>query len=115
MKRKGKLPFNPKVVSLESKWRTNHFRVSEGSNCVQAGRSADAVFFIQSGKVKMTVISEQGKEAVVASWDRRFFRRRMFKRRNAAPGDSLRHDEMPDRANPKGRNHPRDPRRAGVC
>ena len=28
--------------------------------------SADAVFYIQKGKVKITVVSEQGKEAVVA-------------------------------------------------
>jgi CRP/FNR family transcriptional regulator, cyclic AMP receptor protein len=27
---------------------------------------ADAVFYIQKGKVKVTVVSEQGKEAVVA-------------------------------------------------
>jgi CRP-like cAMP-binding protein len=30
------------------------------------GDPADAVFYIQSGKVKVTVLSEQGKEAVVA-------------------------------------------------
>ena len=30
------------------------------------GDVADAVFFIQKGKVKLTVLSEQGKEAVVA-------------------------------------------------
>ncbi len=30
------------------------------------GDPADAVYFIQSGKVKLTVISEQGKEAVIA-------------------------------------------------
>ncbi len=30
------------------------------------GDPADAVFYIESGKVKLTVISEQGKEAVVA-------------------------------------------------
>jgi CRP-like cAMP-binding protein len=30
------------------------------------GAPADAVFFIQKGKVKITVVSEQGKEAVVA-------------------------------------------------
>src|SRR5271166_4533027 len=30
------------------------------------GDPADAVFYIQKGKVKITVISEQGKEAVVA-------------------------------------------------
>jgi CRP/FNR family cyclic AMP-dependent transcriptional regulator len=30
------------------------------------GDVADAVFYIQKGKVKLTVISEQGKEAVIA-------------------------------------------------
>ena len=30
------------------------------------GDPADSVFYIQSGKVKVTVVSEQGKEAVVA-------------------------------------------------
>jgi CRP/FNR family transcriptional regulator, cyclic AMP receptor protein len=30
------------------------------------GDPADAVFYLQSGKVKLTVVSEQGKEAVVA-------------------------------------------------
>ena len=30
------------------------------------GEPADAVFYVQKGKVKVTVISEQGKEAVVA-------------------------------------------------
>ena len=30
------------------------------------GDPADAVFFLQNGKVKLTVVSEQGKEAVVA-------------------------------------------------
>jgi len=30
------------------------------------GQPADSVFYIQSGKVKKTVVSEQGKEAVVA-------------------------------------------------
>lgn len=30
------------------------------------GEPADSVFYIQSGKVKVTVVSEQGKEAVVA-------------------------------------------------
>jgi CRP-like cAMP-binding protein len=39
------------------------------------GEEADRVFYIQSGKVKVTVVSEQGKEAVVgildaARWNR---------------------------------------------
>jgi CRP-like cAMP-binding protein len=41
------------------KYRKDQIVFSQGS-------PADAVFFIQKGKVKITVVSEQGKEAVVA-------------------------------------------------
>ena len=34
------------------------------------GDSADSVFYIQKGKVKVTVVSEQGKEAIVAILDK---------------------------------------------
>ena len=37
-----------------------------GQTVFAQGDPADAVFYIQKGKVKVTVISEQGKEAVVA-------------------------------------------------
>jgi CRP/FNR family cyclic AMP-dependent transcriptional regulator len=38
----------------------------KGKLLFKQGDAADSVFFIQSGKVKLTVISKQGKEAVVA-------------------------------------------------
>jgi CRP/FNR family cyclic AMP-dependent transcriptional regulator len=38
----------------------------KGEQVFKQGDVADAVFYIQKGKVKLTVISEQGKEAVVA-------------------------------------------------
>jgi CRP-like cAMP-binding protein len=44
----------------ESKYRTDQIVFSQGD-------VADAVFYIQQGKVKLTVVSEQGKEAVVAT------------------------------------------------
>jgi CRP-like cAMP-binding protein len=49
-------------------------RVSEGRSVVSYGRKeaifaqgdvADAVFYVQKGRVKLTVVSKQGKEAVV--------------------------------------------------
>jgi CRP/FNR family transcriptional regulator, cyclic AMP receptor protein len=62
----GKLPFDPKVfLSKINGGRT----ISDYQNIQVAytqGDPADSVFFIQSGKVKKTVVSEQGKEAVVA-------------------------------------------------
>src|SRR5207247_144905 len=42
-----------------SKYRKDHVVFTEGE-------AADAVFYIQQGKVKVTVVSEQGKEAIVA-------------------------------------------------
>src|SRR5437764_10518845 len=66
MKRKGKLPFDPKVFLSKvnggraiSDYRKDQIVYSQGE-------PADSVFYIRSGKVKKTVISEQGKEAVVA-------------------------------------------------
>ena len=65
-KKAKKVPFDPKVFLATvnggrsiSKYRTNQKVFSQG-------KSADAVFYIQEGKVKITVVSEQGKEAVVA-------------------------------------------------
>jgi CRP/FNR family cyclic AMP-dependent transcriptional regulator len=66
MERKGKLPFDPKRFLAKvgegrtiSKYRKDRIVFSQG-------QVADAVFYIQQGKVKLTVVSEQGKEAVVA-------------------------------------------------
>jgi CRP/FNR family transcriptional regulator, cyclic AMP receptor protein len=40
-------------------------RYRKGQIVFSQGDSADAVFYVQSGKAKVTVVSEQGKEAVV--------------------------------------------------
>src|ERR1700726_1194518 len=66
MKRNGKLPFNPKSFLSKvnggrtiSDYRKNQIVYSQGD-------PSDSVFFIQSGRAKKSVVSEQGKEAVVA-------------------------------------------------
>jgi CRP/FNR family cyclic AMP-dependent transcriptional regulator len=63
---KRKPPFDPKVFLS----KVNGGRVisdyRKGQVVFRQGDPSDAVFYIQSGKVKATVISEQGKEAVVA-------------------------------------------------
>jgi CRP-like cAMP-binding protein len=41
-------------------------KTRKGAVVFSQGEPADAVFYVQRGKVKITVISEQGKEAVVA-------------------------------------------------
>ncbi|XSG81102.1 MAG: Crp/Fnr family transcriptional regulator [Methyloligella sp. ZOD6] len=45
----------------------------KGQIVFSQGEPADAVFYIQKGKVKATVVSEQGKEAVVAMLGRNEF------------------------------------------
>lgn len=48
---------------------TNGKRVitfSKGEKIFSQGEKTDAIFFIESGKVKMTVLSSAGKEAVIA-------------------------------------------------
>jgi CRP-like cAMP-binding protein len=66
MPRKTKLPFDPKefLSKVNGGQRVANYR--KGQIVFRQGDPADAVFYIQGGKVKKTVISEQGKEAVVA-------------------------------------------------
>jgi CRP-like cAMP-binding protein len=41
-------------------------KAGKGATVFSQGEPADAVFYLQKGKVKITVVSQQGKEAVVA-------------------------------------------------
>jgi CRP/FNR family transcriptional regulator, cyclic AMP receptor protein len=66
MKRKAKLPFDPKVFlsKVDGGRATSDYRKDQ--IVYRQGDPADSVFYIRNGKVKATVVSEQGKEAVVA-------------------------------------------------
>ena len=59
-------PFDPKVflAQIDSGRTIAHYRVNQ--TVFSQGDAADSVFYIQDGKVKVTVVSEQGREAVVA-------------------------------------------------
>jgi CRP/FNR family transcriptional regulator, cyclic AMP receptor protein len=66
MAAKRKPSFDPKSFLAKigdgrgiGKYRKNQIVFSQGD-------AADAVFYVQKGKVKITVVSEQGKEAVIA-------------------------------------------------
>jgi CRP/FNR family cyclic AMP-dependent transcriptional regulator len=100
MKRKKKVPFDPKVFLAKVNGGRTVTDYRKNQIVFTQGEPSDSVFYIQSGKVKKTVVSEQGKEAVVAllgTGD--FFWRGVLDRRAAASGNSLRHDGMRDRAN----------------
>ncbi|CAN5223142.1 Crp/Fnr family transcriptional regulator [soil metagenome] len=61
--------FNPKAFLNKVGEGRGIATFRKGKLVFSQGDIADAVFFIQSGKVKVTVVSEQGKEAVVAFLD----------------------------------------------
>jgi CRP/FNR family cyclic AMP-dependent transcriptional regulator len=66
MKRKAKLPFDPKEFLSKVNGGRSVSEYKKDQIVFRQGDPADAVFYINSGKVKRTVVSEQGKEAVVA-------------------------------------------------
>jgi CRP/FNR family transcriptional regulator, cyclic AMP receptor protein len=66
MKRKRKLPFDPKAFLSKVNGGRTVSDYRKDQVVYTQGEPADSVFYIQSGKVKKTVVSETGKEAVVA-------------------------------------------------
>jgi CRP-like cAMP-binding protein len=66
MNRKIKLAFDPKAFLSRVNGGRAISNCRKGQIVYRQGDLADAVFYIQSGQVKKTVVSEQGKEAVVA-------------------------------------------------
>ena len=66
MKRKAKPPFDPKVFLAKINGGRSVADYRKGQIVYTQGEPADSVFYIQSGKVRKTVVSEQGKEAVIA-------------------------------------------------
>src|SRR3954471_1628974 len=60
------LPFSPNLLlaKLGTGKTTLHYRDKQA--VFSQGDPADAVFYIEKGKVKLTVVSKRGKEAVIA-------------------------------------------------
>ncbi|HUF44916.1 MAG TPA: cyclic nucleotide-binding domain-containing protein, partial [Aestuariivirgaceae bacterium] len=65
---KARLQFDPKsfLASVGEGRSSSVGKLSKNQTVFSQGDPADAVFYIQKGKVKVSVVSEQGKEAVVA-------------------------------------------------
>jgi CRP/FNR family cyclic AMP-dependent transcriptional regulator len=66
MKRKAKSPFDPKVFLSKVNGGRAIAEYRKDKIIFRQGDPSDAVFYVQSGKIKTTVVSEEGKEAVVA-------------------------------------------------
>ena len=66
MKRKDKAHFDPKAFLAKAGTGRALADYPKNNPVFLQGDPADAIFYIQKGKIKLTVVSKQGKEAVVA-------------------------------------------------
>jgi len=66
MKRERKSVFDPKAFLAKANGGRTISKYQKDQIVFSQGEPADSVFYIQEGKIKITVVSEQGKEAVVA-------------------------------------------------
>lgn len=73
MTTKRQLTFDPKAFLAHVGKGRSIASYDKGQIIFSQGDPADAVFYVQKGKVKVTVVSEQGKEAVVAMLGRTEF------------------------------------------
>ncbi len=65
-KRTQKPPFDPRVFLARANGGKTVARYRKNDRVFVQGDPADAIHYVQDGKVKLTVVSRQGKEAVVA-------------------------------------------------
>jgi len=66
MEAKSKSQFNPQTFLAQVGSGKTRLARSKKQKVFSQGDAADAVFYIQSGKVTLSVVSEEGKEAIVA-------------------------------------------------
>ena len=62
-------PFNPQTFLAKVGHGKTTLQASKEQLIFSQGDAADAVFYVQAGRVKLTVLSQQGKEAVVGILD----------------------------------------------
>ncbi len=66
MKPKATSSFNPQKFLLQVGSGKTRLRRRNKQSIFSQGDAADAVFYIQAGQIKLSVVSQQGKEAVLA-------------------------------------------------
>jgi CRP/FNR family cyclic AMP-dependent transcriptional regulator len=66
MKRKQRTQLNPQEFLKQVSSGKTNLRCPNKQILISQGDTADAVLYIQSGRVKLSVVSQQGKEAVIA-------------------------------------------------
>ena len=110
MKAKRKRPFKVEtfLATVDGGRTVSNYRKNQ--KVFSQGDPADAVFYIQEGKVKVCVVSEQGKEAVVAIHGKGdFFGEGCLTRPATALGDSNGNDGMRHHATRQSDHRARDP------
>ena len=66
MKLQQTAPFNPKTFLSKGGNGKTMLKFLKNQSIFSQGDVSDAVFYIQQGKIKLTVVSSKGKEAVIA-------------------------------------------------
>ncbi len=64
-RRKKKLAFDPKVFLANIGTGRRVVAITKGGTVFSQGDQCDAIFYIQEGRVKLTVVSKTGKEATI--------------------------------------------------
>ncbi len=64
--RKRPLPFDPQTFLAKFGGGKTNLNVPKKHTIFAQGDAAEAVFYLQAGRIKLTVVSKRGKEAVVA-------------------------------------------------
>ena len=66
--KKAKTSFRCEGFSVQGQWRKDKCDYGENGVIFSQGDPADAIFYIQKGKVKLTVLSKQGKKPSSPFW-----------------------------------------------
>ena len=116
MKRERKPIFDPKAFLAKADGGRTISKYQKDQTVFSQGDAADAVFYIQQGKVKITVISEQGKEAVVAILGTgAFFGEGCLTAQSLRMATVTAMMECENHAAGESSHHSRDPRGADIC
>jgi CRP-like cAMP-binding protein len=68
VRKPAKNEFDPKAFLARVGAGKTILNIKKNEHVFEQGDVADTVFYIQKGRVKLTVLSEQGKEAVVGNF-----------------------------------------------
>ena len=111
MPRKRSLTFDPEVFLQRIGKRKSTREYKNREAIFSQGDVADAMFYVEAGDVKLTILSKRGKKAVIAIFRAgRFFRGRLF--RSIFSADVQCHGGTPGHHHASGEGHhcPHHPR-----